>query len=145
MICRSAPPGAMADGRAHQRAPAIALPTAMSNRRIERVSELVKQQVSEVILELNLNDCGFITVTAANIAPDLKEGRIYISVIGSAEQKKRALAVLERDHGIIQRELAHRIVLKYTPRLTFRLDETEAHAERIEHLLDELGEDQPPS
>ena len=80
---------------------------------------------------------------AADIAPDLKDGRIYVSVIGTAEQKRHALELLERNHGIIQRELAHRIVLKYTPRLTFVLDETESRAERIEHLIDELNPDEP--
>jgi ribosome-binding factor A len=117
---------------------------AMSNRRIQRVSELVKQQVSEVVQELNLHDCGFITVTAAEVSPDLKEGRIFVSVIGSAEQMQRALATLTNDHGRIQRELAHRIILKYTPHLHFVLDETEAQAEHIEHLLDQLG-DEPDS
>src|SRR5262249_54329213 len=115
---------------------------AMSSHRMERVSELVKREVSAIVLELNLTDCGFITITAAEISPDLKEGRIYISVIGSPEQKKHALEALEHRHGQIQHELAHRIVLKYTPRLKFFLDETEAHASRIERLLDELGE--PP-
>jgi ribosome-binding factor A len=113
--------------------------TTMSSHRIERVSELVKREVSEIVLELNLADCGFVTVTAAEISPDLKEGRIFISVIGSAEQKQRALDTLDRRHGHIQHELAHRIVLKYTPRLKFFLDETEAHASHIEHLLDDLG------
>jgi ribosome-binding factor A len=115
--------------------------TAMINRRIQRVSELVKRQVSEIVLELNLTGCGLVTVTAAEISPDLHEGRIYVSVIGSTEQKQSALAALERQHGHIQHELAHRIVLKYTPVLTFFLDETESHAERIEHLLDELRPD----
>lgn len=114
----------------------------MSNHRIERVSELVKQQVSEVIQMLNLSDCGFVTVTAAKISPDLKEGRIYISVIGSTDQSQRALNALERNHGTIQRDLARRIVLKYTPRLSYFLDETESRAGRIEHLLDELNEGQ---
>ena len=150
MICRSALSGAVGGIHAQQyrvmnsgRASTMMLPATMSNRRIQRVCELVKQQVSEVLLQLNMADCGFITVTAADIAPDLKEGRIYISVIGTAEQKKRALATLARYHGIIQRELGYRIILKYTPRLTFLLDETEAHAERIEHLLDELGPEEP--
>jgi ribosome-binding factor A len=111
----------------------------VSNHRIQRVSELVKQQVSEILQGLSLADCGFVTVTSAEISPDLHEGRIYVSVIGSAAQQKRALAALEREHGAIQRELAQRIVLKYTPRLTFALDETESRAQRIEHLLDELG------
>src|SRR5882672_12706843 len=124
MICRSALPGAT---------------TAMSSHRIERVSELVKREVSQIVLELNLADCGFVTITAAKISPDLKEGRIFMSVIGSAEQKQRAVDTLDRKHGHIQHELARRIVLKYTPRLKFVLDETEDRASHIEHLLDELG------
>jgi ribosome-binding factor A len=115
----------------------------MSSHRMERVSELVKREVSEIVLGLNLTDCGFITITAAEINPDLKDGRIYLSVIGSAEQKRRALDALERQHGHIQYELAHRIVLKYTPRLKFILDETEDRASHIEHLLDELGDEKP--
>jgi ribosome-binding factor A len=110
----------------------------MSNHRIERVSELVKREVSEIVLELSLTNCGFVTITAAEISPDLKEGRVFMSVIGSAEQKQRALDILERQHGRIQRELARRIILKYTPRLKFCLDETEDRAIHIEHLLDEL-------
>ena len=123
--------------------PALSIPWAtitMNSHRIERVSELVKRTVSEIVLELNLTDCGFVTITGAEISPDLKDGRIFLSVIGSAGQKQHALDVLERQHGHIQHELAHRIVLKYTPRLKFILDETEDRASHIEHLLDELGD-----
>ncbi len=110
----------------------------MSNRRVERVSELAKQQIGEIVQQLNLPDCGFITVTSASITPDLREGRVYISVIGTPEQQQRAIAQLDQAHSHIQHELSRRIVLKYTPRLKFLLDETEARAQRIEHLLDEL-------
>jgi ribosome-binding factor A len=110
----------------------------MSSHRIERVSELVKQQISEILPDLNLTGCGFVTVTSAAVNPDLKDGRVYVSVIGTDEQKKRALATLEHEHGRIQHELAHRIVLKYTPRLKFVLDETELEAQRIESLLNKL-------
>jgi ribosome-binding factor A len=115
----------------------------MSTHRMERVSELVKRAVSEVVQELNLTNCGFVTITAAEVSPDLKDGRIFMSVIGSAEQKQHALDTLERRHGHIQHELARRIVLKYTPRLKFVLDETESHASHIEHLLDELKGEPP--
>lgn len=129
-----------------QVAAAFSLPAstiiAMSNRRIVRVSELVKQEISVVVQELNLVNCGFVTVTSAEISPDLKDGRVYISVIGSADQQQRALRELEHAHGRIQSELAGRVILKYTPRLKFVLDDTESHAQRIEHLLDELGD--PP-
>lgn len=114
----------------------------MSNRRIERVSELVKQQIGEIVQQMNLPDCGFVTITAADIAPDLREGRVYISVIGKAEQQQRALHLLKQAHSHIQHELSCRIILKYTPRLTFLLDETESHARHIEHLLDELNPSQ---
>lgn len=110
----------------------------MSNRRVERVSELVKQQIGEIVQQLNLAGCGFVTITSAAISPDLREGRVYVSVIGSAEQQQSAIAALEQKHGYIQHELSRRIILKYTPRLKFILDDTEAHAQRIEHLLDEL-------
>ena len=115
----------------------------MSHHRIVRVSELVKQQIGEVLQELSLTDCGLVTVTSASVSPDLKDGRIYVSVIGNDEQKARALAVLEQRHGHIQHELAKRIVLKYTPRLKFILDETESHAQRIETLLAELNKPEP--
>jgi ribosome-binding factor A len=115
----------------------------MSTHRMERVSELVKRAVSEVVQELNLTNCGFVTITAAEVSPDLKDGRIFMSVIGSAEQKQHAVDTLERKHGHIQHEMARRIVLKYTPRLKFVLDETESRASHIEHLLDEL-KDEPP-
>lgn len=115
----------------------------MSDHRIQRVSELVKQQVGEIVQGLNLGDCGFITVTAARISPDLKEGWIYVSVIGSDAQRERALAALSHHHAMVQRELAHRVVLRYTPHLKFLLDETESHAQRIEHLLNKIGHEDP--
>jgi len=110
----------------------------MSNRRVERVSELAKQQIGEIVQTLSLPDCGLVTVTSAAISPDLRDGRVYISVIGSAAQQQRALHALEHAHSHIQHEFSRRVTLKYTPRLKFLLDETEAHAQHIEHLLDEL-------
>ncbi|MGD0017335.1 MAG: 30S ribosome-binding factor RbfA [Verrucomicrobiia bacterium] len=115
----------------------------MSDHRMQRVSELVKQQVSEIVQGLNLGDSGFVTVTAAKISPDIKEGRIYISVIGSEAQREHALTTLSQRHALVQQELARRVVLRYTPRLQFFLDETEAHARRIEHLLDEIDHEDP--
>ena len=112
----------------------------MSNRRIQRVSELVKQEISVIIQELNLTHCGFVTVTSAEISLDLKEGRVYVSVIGTAEQQQRAIAELDRAHGHIQHELSRRTSMKYTPRLKFVLDETELHAQHIERLLDEMND-----
>jgi ribosome-binding factor A len=110
----------------------------MSHHRLQRVSKLVKEQIGEILERYQFTDCGFITVTAAEISPDLKEGRVFVSVIGTVAQQQRALSSLQHHHGAIQRELAQRIVLKYTPRLTFTLDETETRAAHIEQILNEL-------
>jgi ribosome-binding factor A len=116
----------------------------MPSRRMQRISELVKRQVGATVQRMTLRDCGFVTITAAEISPDLKEGRIFVSVIGTDEQKQRALRALESQRGLIQGEISRNIVMKYTPHLQFVLDETEAHAERIERLLDELDTDTHP-
>ncbi len=110
----------------------------MSNRRIQRVCSLVKRELGVIIQDLSLEDCGFITVTDADIRPDLQEGHIHISVIGSEQQQRRAIESLNRQRGVIQRELAHRVVLKYMPHLVFHLDNTETRARQIEQLLDEI-------
>ena len=111
----------------------------MSNHRIERVSELVKREVSEIVLELNLTDCGFVTITAAEISPDLKEGRIFVSVIGSAEQKQRALARCSNASTATSSTNWRTASFSSTRRACkFVLDETEDRASHIEHLLDEL-------
>jgi ribosome-binding factor A len=142
MTCRSALPRATMPHRAQNGAPTFLLSIAMSSRRIQRVSELVKREVSELIQELALPDCGFLTVTAAEVSADLKDGRIFVSVIGTAEQKQRAIEALARHHAHIQQQLSRRIVLKYTPRLRFLLDETATRARRIEDLLDQLEHEQ---
>jgi ribosome-binding factor A len=115
----------------------------MSNRRTERVSSLVRRELGSIIQELGLEGCGFVTVTNAHISPDLKEGRIHVSVIGTTDQQKRAIETLNSRYAAIQHELACRVVLKYTPHLRFFLDETEAHARRIEQLLDEVQPKDP--
>jgi ribosome-binding factor A len=117
----------------------------MSSRRTERVSSLVRRELGSILLELGLEGCGFVTITTAHISPDLKEGRIHVSVIGTPAQQKRAIETLNARHAAIQHELAHRVVLKYTPHLRFFLDETETQARRIEQLLDEVQPKDPAS
>jgi len=99
---------------------------------------LVKREVSEIVLELNLTDCGFVTITAAKISPRLKEGRIYLSVMVRANKNSapRHARSPPRTHPA-RAGAPHRP--KYTPRLKFFLDETEAHASHIEHLLANSG------
>jgi len=111
----------------------------MSTHRMQRVSELVKQEVSEIIRrDIASESIGMITVTGCEVASDLKTARVYVSVIGDAVKQAAALALLERHRGQIQRSLGRAVVLKYIPHLAFYIDETIERADRIERILDEI-------
>lgn len=116
----------------------------MSTHRMQRVSELVKQEVSEIIRrDVACEDVGMITVTACEVASDLKTARVYVSVIGDADKQADALALLERHRGHIQRALGRAVVLKYIPHLAFHIDESIERADRIERILDQIEHEKP--
>lgn len=116
----------------------------MSTHRMQRVSELVKQEISEIIRrDVASESVGMITVTGCEVASDLKTARAYISVIGGADKQAAALALLERHRGRIQRALGRAVVLKYIPHLAFHIDESVERADRIERILDEIEHEKP--
>ena len=116
----------------------------MSRLRICRVSELVKRAVGEIIRrDVNSPTSGLITVTDAEVAANFKNARIYYSVIGNADQVKNAASLLMRHRISIQQQMAHAIILKYTPVLEFVYDTSMEHGERILRILNEIEAAQP--
>ena len=112
---------------------------------MQRVSELVKQEVSEIIRrDVASESVGMLTVTGCEVASDLKTARVYISVIGDAGKQAAALALLERHRGHIQRVLGRSVVLKYIPHLSYYIDESMERAERIERILGQIEHEKPP-
>ena len=117
----------------------------MSSYRMRRVSELVKQGISEILCrDIVSGDIGLITVTSCEVASDLKTARVYISVLGGKEKQSAALALLERQHGRIQHALGRTVVLKYTPHLHFYLDESLERGDRILKILDQIEQASHP-
>jgi ribosome-binding factor A len=110
----------------------------MSSRRIERLSESIKQEVSKAILyKLKDPRISFITVTKVEVAPDLKRAKVYISVMGDEKTQQKTLQGLERAKGFIQSEVGAQLQTRYTPVLTFYLDESVKKSIRISKLIDE--------
>ncbi len=110
----------------------------MSSRRIERLSEAIKQEVSKIILyELNDPRISFITVTKAEMSSDLRRAKVYISIIGDAPSQRKTLQGLEHAKGFIQGEVGARLQIRYTPILTFCLDESVKRSMHISKLIDE--------
>jgi ribosome-binding factor A len=105
--------------------------------RMRRVNEAVREVVSARIAE-GLRDprIGFVTVTAVETSPDLRHARVYVSVLGSEEERDATLAGLSSAHGVIQRAVAGELRMKRTPSLQFVFDESIDRGMRITELLD---------
>lgn len=110
------------------------------SRRTERMAALIQIELSKIVLR-KLKDprIGFLTVTGADVAPDLKSARVYYSVFGDVEQKKNTQATLDHAAGFLQHEIAQSLKLRFTPKLTFHLDESAEQGERIDRILRELN------
>ncbi len=107
--------------------------------RLQRVKELLKREIGEVIRrQLPVSEVGLINVNDVDVAPNLHNATVYIGVLGGESQKKRALDALEQNRARIQLYLGKAVVLKYTPRLRFVLDESVEHGNKILRILDEL-------
>jgi ribosome-binding factor A len=107
--------------------------------RLERVNEVIKRELSEIISrELNFSAQVLVTIHAVDITADFRKCHVFISVIGKPSQKARVLADLEEQRGTLQRELAKRVVLKYTPHLSFKLDDSIERGSRVLEIMQDL-------
>jgi ribosome-binding factor A len=106
--------------------------------RMRRVNEAVREVVSVRIAE-GLRDprIGFVTVTSVDTSPDLRHARVYVSVLGTAEEREATMAGLESAHGVLQQSVASELRLKHTPTLQFVFDESIQRGMRISELLDD--------
>ena len=97
----------------------------MANVRLQRVAAQMKQIVSKVVTqELKDPRTGFITIVGVNVAPDLKTARVDFSVLGSDAQKRTACRALQSARGYVQARVAEETQIKYTPVISFHLDES---------------------
>jgi ribosome-binding factor A len=76
-------------------------------------------------------------VTSVDTSPDLRQARVYVSVLGSDEQRVETLAGLESAHGLLQQAVATELRMKHTPTLQFVFDESIDRGMRISELLDD--------
>ncbi|HVG74676.1 MAG TPA: 30S ribosome-binding factor RbfA [Thermoleophilaceae bacterium] len=105
---------------------------------MRRVNEAVREVVSVRIAE-GLRDprIGFVTVTSVDTSPDLRQARVYVSVLGTPEERDATMAGLESAHGVLQLAVAKELRLKHTPTLQFVFDESIDRGMRISELLDD--------
>jgi ribosome-binding factor A len=110
----------------------------MDRGRMRRVDEAVRGVLSEAIAKDLLDPrVGFVTVTGVKTSADLRHARVYVSILGSLQQREDSLAGLRSAHGYLQSRVAAELTLKHTPTLTFEYDDSIDRGMRISRLIDE--------
>lgn len=116
----------------------------MASRRVERVRSLLKREIGEAIRrELPVSQAGLITVNDVEVGGDLRNARVFVSILGTPEQQKVGLAMLEKERLRIQGIVAKSVILKYTPQLRFVVDDSVQRGNRVLQLLEELEKSGP--
>ena len=109
-------------------------------RRIERVNELVRKELSE-LLSKEMNDPRLpllMSITRVEVSTDLRNAKIYVSVMTNREERESTVKVLQRASGFLHRELKKRLSLRAVPILSFRLDDSIEEGSHILEMMDNI-------
>ncbi len=116
----------------------------MPSLRLQRVRELLKREIGEVIRrEFPVSEAGLVTVNDVDVAGDLHSAIVFISILGNADQQKRGLGLLTRHRKRIQGLVGRAVVLKYTPTLKFIVDDSIARGNKVLEIIEELEKAAP--
>jgi ribosome-binding factor A len=109
-------------------------------KRSQRLGILLREEIADIIMR-RIKDprLGFVTVTDVEMSEDLKNAKIFISVLKD-EDRETALEILNSAKGLIRSEISKRIRVKFIPSVEFRMDRSIAHGENIDRLLKEIKE-----
>lgn len=111
----------------------------MQGKRLDRVNQLIKEEIS-LLLQRELQDprLGFVTVTEVDVTPDLRQAKVYVSVLGPEERWVSSMQALESARGFVWNWLRRHLDLRVTPEIVWRPDRSMEHAAHIQSLLAEL-------
>ncbi|KPK47088.1 MAG: ribosome-binding factor A [Dehalococcoidia bacterium SM23_28_2] len=113
------------------------------SRRLERLSGLFQEELSELLLR-QVKDprlAQFVSITRVVISPDLRHARVYVSVMGSEEEKVSTLEGLTAAAPFLRRQLTSRLTLRRIPELSFRRDDSLEKGSRVLDLLKQISDD----
>jgi ribosome-binding factor A len=115
----------------------------MAVKRTDRLNSLLKEVISEVIRRdvRNPRVTALVTVTRVQISNDLHYAKVYISVIGSEQDKFETIEALNSAAGFIAVQSSQEVVMRYFPELTFKLDDSVEKHMRIEELLNKISKE----
>jgi ribosome-binding factor A len=117
---------------------------ASNNRRADRVAEAIREEVATFLAEEAKDPriSRLTTVTGVEVTRDLRHAKVFVSVMGSDEERKATFEGLESVAGHLRSRVGRALRLRLAPEFTFKLDDSIARAARIENLLAQLKEGQ---
>lgn len=107
------------------------------SERIKKVNELIKEEISKIILE-EIDDprLKFVTITSVEATPDLRNATVWVSFFDNKEEEK-LLSFLNENVYKIQGLLNKKLAMRHIPRIEFSHDNSLSYAQHIEDLLKE--------
>ena len=109
----------------------------MSNRTL-RVNELLQRELSDILRKYYQSESVALTITEIRVAPDLRDARVFVSVIGDEDELERKLRWLRAHSKEFRHELGRRVVLKYMPKFEYIADHSTEQGARILKVLEEI-------
>ena len=111
----------------------------MSSRRTEKAAEVIREVVSMAILaELSDPRVRAVTVTYVEVSRDLRYAKVHVSVMGDEARQKLTLRGLQSAAGFLQAKIAERIEIRYTPKLSFQLDQGVMRSIAVAQILQQV-------
>lgn len=109
-----------------------------------RVSELLKRELGQCLeRDFEFRDV-LVTIHDVDVTPDLRNAHVFVGIVGDQSRRDAVMEQLDRKRGHIQSQVMKRVVLKYTPQLHFRFDDSIERGVRVVNILDEIARDLPP-
>ena len=115
-----------------------------TNRRVARVSELIRREVSQMLTRGSKDDrvgVGMVSITKVVVSGDLQHAKIFVSVYGTDDAKAATMAGLDSATGYVRRQLGHRLDLRRTPEVLFVADKGLEEGDEVLNLLSKLRRD----
>lgn len=112
-----------------------------TQQRVQRVREEIKKEAAEILRAMRDPRIGFVTITDVEVSSDLRHVKIFVSVLGTEEEKKRCLDALQSAAGFVRTEIGKVIRLRHTPEIAFRLDDSIERGVRINQLLSQIAQE----
>jgi len=116
----------------------------MQSLRLQRVQELLKREIGEVIRrELPVSEVGIITVNDVVVSSNLHAATVFVGFVGTDEQRKRAMSMLHKERKRFTGLVGHAVILKYTPQLRFVMDKNAERGDRVLQIIEQLDHTSP--